>query len=132
MTKKKEEVGSGLNPGNVERDPFDGMDDNDWKGEGWETASAIIWQPEEGGELQGFYDGNEPFTEGTLDTEVLKHYVVERGSHIRHSFVGGQVFDKTIAKAKLEVGDLVKIVFIGQKDCKAGRVNLFDIKFRRK
>lgn len=130
---------AGVHPGEEDQrtvppqdDPFDLADPNWDSIDGWETASAMIWQPEEGDELHGIYDGSEPFLEGTLDTEVLKHFVVQRGTEIRYSFVGGQVFDKSLAKVSLNVGDLVKFTFLGQRDCKAGRVNLFDIRYKRK
>lgn len=114
-----------------DEDPFD-EDTGDWgEDEGWNTATAVIWKPEEGQELWGTYDGNESFTEGTLETDALKHFVVEKGSEVRHSFVGGQVFDRTIKEAGITPGDLVKVKYLGQTDCKAGKVNLFDIKFKR-
>ena len=114
-----------------DEDPFD-EDTGDWgEDEGWSTASAVIWKPEAGHELWGTYDGNESFTEGTLETDALKHFVVEKGSEVRHSFVGGQVFDRTIKEAGITPGDLVKVKYLGQTDCKAGKVNLFDIKFKR-
>lgn len=129
-SKKSDKVKDPVNPENEEGSPFDDVT-GEWGDEGWDTASAIIWQPEPGHELQGVYGGKEPFTEGTLDSDAMKHYVIERGSTVRHSFVGGQVFDRLMAQADICEGDLVKIVFLGQKDCKAGRVNLFDIKYKK-
>jgi len=98
--------------------------------DGWETASAVIWRPAAGEVLQGVYDGSEPFVEGTLDNEVKKHYITDENG-VKYSFVGGQVFDKTIENAEIQEGYLIRVTFLGQADCKAGRVNLFDVKFKK-
>lgn len=100
-------------------------------GEGWEFASAQIWEPEPGDIIQGIYDGSEPFTEGTLDTEVLKHFI-NTPKDGRFSFVGGAVFDKAIKSNNITPGLEVRIKFQGKKDLKkeGRRVNLFEIKYR--
>jgi len=102
-------------------------------GKGWEFASAQIWTPSINDTLQGIYDGSEPFTEGTLDTEVSKHYVLDAEGR-RFSFVGGSVFDKAINSAGIKAGMEVKITYLGKKDlAKDGkRVNLFEIKYRKR
>jgi len=102
----------------------DGPDDS------WESASALIWRPEKGSVLQGVYTDVEPFTEGTLDTEVNKHYIKDNAG-ITYSFVGGSVFDKAMARAKIQPGYRIRVTYLGQADCKAGRVNLFDIKYKK-
>lgn len=98
--------------------------------DGWETASAVIWRPVAGEVLQGIYDGSEPFVEGTLENEVKKHYITDENG-VKFSFVGGQVFDKTIENAEIQQGYLIRVTFLGQAECKAGRVNLFDVKFKK-
>lgn len=117
-------------------DPFEEIESDEYwdDPDGWESASAVIWKPEVGSLLMGTYDGNEPFTEGKAEIKekALKHYVIEWNTKTRYSFVGGQVFDKTIQNAKIVKGTDVKIKYLGQKDTSQGkRVNLFDIKCRK-
>ena len=99
---------------------------------GWQRGNSQIWTPEAGDAIQGIYDGAEPFTEGSLDTEVSKHFVVD-AKDMRFSFVGGSIFDKAVSGAGITPGMEVRITYLGKKElAKEGRrVNLFDIKYRK-
>lgn len=103
----------------------------------WQHAAAQIWEPKPGDVLQGTYDGAAPFTEGTLDTEVDKHFVID-AKGARFSFVGGSVFDKAVKGANegagIKPGMEVRITFKGKKDLKKDgkRVNIFEILYRQK
>ena len=114
-------------------DPFDDIPEQ-WSTDKWETATALIWKPEKGDILMGFYDGAELFTEGNLEGdqgEVYKHFVIEWNSEIRYSMVGGQVFDKMMLDSKISAGDQVRIQYLGKKATgkQDRRVNLFDVKY---
>jgi len=99
--------------------------------EGWERAGSIIWQPEMGDVLLGTYDGNEPFTEGTLEVEVSKHFVITATDR-RYSFVGGTIFDTQIESAGIRPGYKIRVEFLGKKETKkeGRRVNIFDVRYR--
>lgn len=98
----------------------------------WEHASSLIWQPEPNDALIGVYDGSAPFTEGSLETEVNKHFVVDQ-ENTRWSFVGGSSFDKIMETADIKPGYMIAVKYLGKKDLqKEGRrVNLFDVRYKK-
>jgi len=98
--------------------------------EAWETASKMIWKPRIGDVLTGQYDGCETFTEGDFDSVVNAHFIKTKSGD-RYSFVGGQVFDKALADSLIKEGTQVRIKFMGQAKAKVGRVNLFDLKYKK-
>lgn len=129
---KNEEVRQEPDGTFVGTDPFDDVPDA-WNTDNWQTATALIWKPEPGHVLMGVYDGSDKFTEGEIDNDVLKHFVIEWHTNIRYSFVGGSSFDKMIADSRLDKGDKVRVEYLGKRDTgKEGRrVNLFDVKYSK-
>jgi hypothetical protein len=107
--------------------------DPEWDFENFERASSEIWRPDEGEYVMGHYDGcvmlDKELTE--FDEDVNVHFIIDKDSKNRVSFVGGKMCDKFISESPIQSGTKVFIRYMGQGSTRKGnKVNNYDIRFQ--
>ena len=108
-------------------------DDDEWDFDSWERASSEIWRPEIGEYIAGTYDGFKmmPKDLTEFDEDVNIHFIIDKDTGNRMSFVGGKMCDANFAENPIEKGCKIFVRFMGQSDTRKGnRVNNFDIRFQ--
>ena len=109
------------------------FDDPDWNIDEFERASSEIWRPDEGEFVLGFYDEAKPLPKeySEYDEDVMVHFIIEKDTKNRVSFVGGQMCDKFIAESPITKSTPVFIRYMGQGSTRKGnKVNNYDIRFK--
>jgi hypothetical protein len=110
--------------------------DADWDFEKWDRASSEIWKPAEGEYLLGTYESStmlpEELKKGDKDYDVLIHFIIDKETGNRISFVGGQMCDKFIAESAIGKGTRVFIRYMGKGETRDGNpVNNWDIRYQQ-
>lgn len=104
-----------------------------WNVDEWERASAEIWRPDEGEFVLGTYNGSHEMDPALTDYDepVNVHFVIEKETGNRVSFIGGKMCDKFIAESPIDIGTPVFIRYMGQGATRKGnKVNNYDIRFK--
>lgn len=107
--------------------------DPEWNIDEFERASSEIWRPDEGEYIMGVYDSalllDKELTE--FDEDVNVHFVIEKDTGNKVSFVGGKMCDKFINESPIEPGVKVFIRYMGQGATRKGnKVNNYDIRYK--
>jgi hypothetical protein len=102
----------------------------------FEQVSSVIWRPQEGEYVYGYFVRSEPLPEeykkDNMEGDVMIHFVHSPEQDALISFVGGKMCDQFIKAAQAKPNDLLYVRFLGRGETNKGNpVNNFDIRIKR-